>query len=123
MELKDYSSEELREELKRRAKEARKNAVREKPKYIEIEGEVIYIRQEYGTKSFIWTNFTVKTNDERVSSHDKIRTYRVKNGCFKKNTIPKIGDIVIIGHLLTKAKKNFNPYYAKIIRVVKRKEE
>ena len=42
---------------------------------------------------------------------------------FRKNELPKVGDIVIVGHLLTKNRNSFRPIDAKIIRIVKRKEE
>lgn len=120
-ELKDYTSDELREELKRRAKEARQNTIREKPKYIEVEGVVTNIRNIY--KSFIWAEFNIKINDERVPECYRDYRYRVKQGNFKKDNLPKIGDTVIVGHLLTKNRNHFNILCAKIIRIVKRKEE
>lgn len=121
MELKDYTTEELREELKRRKKEAIKNAIHKKPEYIEVEGVVVNVRNVYG--SFVWTDFRVKTNDERVPSHAHEYEYKIKQGKFRKNELPKIGDIVIIGHLLTKNRNYFSPINAKIIRIVKRKEK
>lgn len=121
MELKDYTTEELREELRRRKKEAIKNAVRKKPEYIEVEGVVVNVRNSYS--SFVWTGFRVKTNDERVPIHAREYEYKIKQGKFRKNELPKVGDTVIIGHLLTKNRNSFRPFDAKIIRIVKRKEE
>lgn len=121
MELKDYTTEELREELKRRAKEARQNAIREKPKYIEVEGIVTNIDNIY--KSFIWAEYTVKIEDERVQECYRTYKYYIKQGNFRKHNVPKIGDTVIVGHLLTKNRNYFSPIYAKIIKVIKRKEE
>lgn len=123
MELKDYTTEELREELKRRAKEARQNAVREKPKYIEIECKITNVHSCSYSKSFMQTEYSIETNDDRINSYDINRRYKLKNGCFTKNNVPKIGDTVIIGHLLTKARNTFSGFEAKIIRIVKRKEE
>lgn len=123
MELKDYTTEELREELKRRAKEARANAVREKPKYIELEAKIKNIHHCSYSKSFMQTEYSISTNDDRVKPYDINRKYKLKNGCFRKDNIPKVGDIVIISHLLTKARNSFSGSDAKIIRIVKRKEE
>lgn len=121
MELKDYTTEELREELRRRKKEAIRNAVHKKPEYIEVEGVVVNIRNIYN--SFVCTDFRVKTNDERVPAHAREYEYKIKQGKFRKNELPKVGDTVIIGHLLTKNRNSFKPIDAKIIRIVKRKEE
>lgn len=123
MELKDYTTEELREELKRRAKEARLNAPRKKPKYIEIEATITNIYHYSYSKSFLQTEYTISTSDDRVSSYDLDRRYKLKNGCFRKDNTPKIGDTVIIGHLLTKARNSFSGFNAKIMKIVKRKEE
>lgn len=123
MEFKDYTTEELREELKRRAKEARLNAVREKPKYVEIEAIITNIHHCSYSKSFLQTEYSISTNDNRVTSYDLNRRYKLKNGCFRKDNTPKIGDTVIIGHLLTKTRNSFSGFDAKIIRIVKHKEE
>lgn len=122
-ELKDYTTKELREELKRRAKEARQNAIREKPKYIEVEAKITNIHHYSYSKSFMQTEYYISTNDDRVTPYDINRGYKLKNGCFRKDNTPKVGDTVIIGHLLTKARSSFSGYDAKIIRIVKHKEE
>lgn len=123
MGLEDYSIEELREEIKRRNKIARQNRARNKPKYIRIEGVVEDIRSNNYNKSFLWKEFKIRTTDNRVNDIDKVDYYRVKNGCFKKDTIPRLGDIVIISHRLTKARNTFFPWEAKIVEVIKRKED
>lgn len=123
MELKDYTTKELREELKRRATEARANAVREKPKYIELEAKIKNIHPCNYSKSFTQTLYNVSIIDKESEVYDIIFNCKLKNGCFRKDNTPKIGDTVIVSHLLTKARNSFNPNAAKIIRVVKCKEE
>ena len=121
MELKDYSTEELCEELKRRNKEIRKN--NNKPKYIEVEGVVTDVYLSSYNRNFIRTIFTVEINDNNISNNCKIGKYNIKSNCFKKSTIPKVGDTVILSHRLTKFVPKFNPYLALITKIVKHKEE
>lgn len=122
-ELKDYTSDELREELKRRRKKELANRPKHVFTYIEIEGKVVDIKPCSYSKSFIQVEYAVKVDDARVNKWDNCRTYKLKNGCFTKNNVPNIGDTVIIGHLLTKARNYFSASEARIMKIVKRKEE
>lgn len=117
-ELKDYTSDELRAELKRRHKEALKNLDRSKPKYIEIKAVVKDIKIAH---AFVCNEYKLIIDDERVPSIFKNSWYGIKREKFRKDTVPNIGDTVILGHLLTKARPNFTYSEAKILEVVKRK--
>ena len=121
MELKDFTTEELREELKRRAKEARINAGRKKPEYIEITGVVTKITNN--RKSFMYGQYSLDIKDDRVDNRDKIATYTLKAGKFKKDNYPQIGDTVLIKQRLTKVVNIFVARYAKIDSIIKRKDE
>lgn len=120
MELKDFTTEELREELKRRAKEARINAGRKKPEYIEIIGVVTKITNN--RKSFMYGQYTLEIKDDRVRDCDKYTTYTLKTGKFKKDNYPQVGDTVLIKQRLTKAINFFVARYAKIDSIIKRKD-
>lgn len=117
MELKDFTTEELREELKRRAKEARVNAGRKKPEYIAIVGVVTKITNN--RKSFMYGQYSVNTKDNRIDDRDKIATYTLKAGKFKKDNYPQVGDVVLIKQRLTKAVNFFVARYAKIDSIIK----
>lgn len=117
MELKDFTTEELREELKRRAKEARINAGRKKPEYIEIVGVVTKITNN--RKSFMYGQYSLDIKDDRVRDCDKYTTYTLKAGKFKKDNYPQVGDIVLIKQRLTKAINFFVARYAKIDSIIK----
>ena len=121
MELKDFTTEELREELRRRAKEARINAGKKKPEYIEIIGVVTKITNN--RRSFMYNQYTLDINDDRVKDYNRYATFTLKTGKFKKDNYPQIGDTVIIKQRLTKAVNYFVARYAKIDSIVKRKEE
>lgn len=121
MELAEFTTEELREELKRRAKEARINARKKKPEYIEIIGVVTRITNN--RKSFMHNQYTLDIKDNRVRNCDKLTTYTLKTGKFKKDNYPQVGDTVILKQRLTKAINFFIARYAKIDSIVKRKKE
>ena len=119
MELKNFTTEELREELKRRAKEARLNAGRKKSEYIEIIGVVTKITNN--RKSFMYGQYSLDIKDNRVKDCDKYTTYTLKTGKFKKDNYPQVGDTVLIKQRLTKAVNFFMARYAKIDSIIKRK--
>lgn len=121
MELKDFTTEELREELRRRAKEARINAGKKKPEYIEIEAVVTKIINN--RKSFMYGQYILDIKDDRVKDYDKNNTYTLKTGKFKKDNYPQVGDTVIVKQRLTKAVNFFVARFAKIDSIVKRKND
>lgn len=118
-ELKDYTSEELRAELKRRHKEALKNADR-KTVYLRIKAVV---EDAEHASAFVCNRYKLRIEDERVPSTYRHSWYRIKREKFRKDTVPNIGDTVILGHLLTKNRPNFTYSEAKIFEVVKRKNK
>lgn len=116
-ELKDYTSDELRAELRRRRKESLKNIVIT-DKYLRIKAVV---EDAEHASAFVCNRYKLRIEDERVPFDYRRSWYRVKREKFKKDTVPNIGDTVILGHLLTKARPNFMYSEAKILEVIKRK--
>lgn len=118
MGLEEYTTDELRAELKRRHREALKNAIRDGNKYIEIYATVEDIKPKH---AYVCNEYKLNITDERVPSTYRNSWYRIKREKFRKDMIPKVGDTVILGHLLTKARHSFTYNEAKILEVVKRK--
>lgn len=119
MELKDFTTEQLREELKRRAKEARINGGRKKPEYIEVIGVVTKITNS--RRSFMYNQYNLDIKDDRIKDCDRFTTYTLKTGKFRKDNYPQVGDTVILKQRITKAMNSFIARYAKIDSIVKHK--
>lgn len=106
MELKDYTTEQLRNELKRRAKINRISAAK-RVRFIYVKGIVTNVINY--DRSFYFFKCKVKILDEEFTKHTLSLTfgnnftYPLKNGCFKKSEAPKVGDTVFLSHRLTKA--------------------
>lgn len=122
MELKDYTTEELREELKRRAKEARLNAKRSEPEYKEFTGVIKSIDQWHcSIYSYLFCITSAVVNGERTNDYRYNTDFKLKQGLFHKNTIPQVGDVVLLRYKRTKVNRNkeiFDIKKAKIVKII-----
>lgn len=125
-ELKNFTDEELRQELKRRSAERRKNQKHE-IKYIEFDAIIKSIDniQSYSFngnvkyKPFVFWKYQVDNCSyefARVNNH--INEFYTKQGCFKRDNAPKIGDKVKLRYRRTKGHEVFDLKKAKIVEIV-----
>ncbi len=125
-ELKNFTDEELRQELKRRSAERRKNQKHE-IKYIEFDAIIKGIDniQSYSSnrnvkyKPLVFWKYKVDNCSyefARVNKH--INEFYMKQGCFKRNNAPKIGDKVKLRYRRTKGYEIFDLVKAKIVEIV-----
>ena len=128
-ELKDYTDDELREELKRRAVERRKDTPREIV-YVEFEATIkkvdnIYCTNFYGKgqhkyKAFsLWKYILEDWNLDREHSTIESRGFELKPNTFKKNEAPQVGDRVKLRYRRTKGNECFDIWKAKIVEIIK----
>ena len=128
-ELKDYTDDELREELKRRAIERRKNTPRETI-YIEFEATIkkvdnIYCTNFYGKgqhkyKVFsLWRYILEDWTLDREHNTIESRGFELKPNTFKKNEAPQVGDRVKLRYRRTKGYECFDIWKAKIVEIIK----
>lgn len=126
MELKDYTTIQLLDELKRRFRE--QNPIERKiskPEYAVLKAKVVRIT---GTdRAFTHWSFFVKFDEEDVEKFNSVDQapfspvgIRVPlySGKFKKDNPPKIGDVVIVRDRLTKASPKFTLSSSRIMEVV-----
>ena len=125
-ELKNFSDEELRQELKRRSAERRKNQKHE-IKYIEFDATIksidnvkSYSPDESITyKPFVFWKYEVDNcSNELVRRNKHVNEFYLKQGCFKRDNAPKIGDKVKLRYRRTKSDEIFDLYKAKIVEIV-----
>lgn len=127
--LKDYTDNELREELKCRAIERRKNTPRETI-YIEFEATIkkvdnIYCTNFYGKgqhkyKVFsLWRYILEDWTLDREHNTIESRGFELKPNTFKKNEAPQVGDRVKLRYRRTKGYECFDIWKAKIIEIIK----
>lgn len=100
MELKDYTTEQLREELKRRAKEARAAAPRP-PVSITAIAVVKSIRKSSYHKGICNWEYELELTPESMSEYEMPDDYRIirsylRSGVFRRNDAPKEGDVVTV---------------------------
>lgn len=122
MELKDYTTEELREELKRRAKEARLNAHRSEPEYKEFTAIVKSI--DKSRRPFKYWLEKSNLNDRYSGYQYHYYTYKV--GAFNNANMPQVGDKVKLTYRRTKVhfqRELFDILKARIVEVIKRKTD
>lgn len=122
-ELKDYTSNELRAELKRRSIEARKSHPRV-IEYKEFEGIVSKVENQSHymsgkTISFVWWKFVLKDITSKIAVDSYTDTFYLKQGLFKKADAPKIGDRVRLRYRRTKGHEVFDVKNAKIVEIIK----
>ena len=124
-----YSDEELREELKRRARERRANTPKEIV-YKEFEATIVQIynvKQKYNVRtSYLpFEQWSYKVND--ITS-DFVRmnyknVYKLARGVFKKDNAPQVGDRVKLRYRRCKNRyEGFDMDKARIVEVIKGKE-
>lgn len=101
-ELKDYTTEELKAELKRREKETRKMRQTPKPDYLywiaKVEGA-----QEWG--EFSQYKYRVSTDDKRIPLDKLKHGFPMISGLCKKVDRPKVGDTIRLRLRYTKDMK------------------
>lgn len=131
--MKDFSiftDEELREELRRRAVERRKNTPREIV-YVEFEGTITHVdnikeRHIDGTvryKPFVFWRYRISDCTSELANHRITDFYYLQQGAFKRSTTPNLGDRVKLRYRRTKRQYEvFDLSKAKIIEIIKRKE-
>ncbi len=109
-ELKDYTEEELRQELKRRVLERRKNTPR-RIEYVEFEATVCGISntwsncqgREFKYPFVLWT-YQVKDCSIALANFRPENDYKLKGGVFNKGNAPKVGDRVRLRYRRTKGR-------------------
>lgn len=125
-ELADYTDDELREELKRRAMYRRANTPRE-INYVEFEATIksvdnirsnhpLAIRQY---KPFAFWKYRLSNCSIDIANKHEWNDYYLKQGVFKKDNAPKLGDRVKLRYRRTKKQKEvFDLNKAKIIEII-----
>jgi len=125
-ELRNFTDEELRQELKRRSAERRKNQKHE-IKYIEFDATIKSIDNvkyynpdgSINYKPFVFWKYEVDNCSyefARINKH--INEFYTKQGCFKRDNAPKIGDKVKLRYRRTKGGEIFDLCKAKIVEIV-----
>lgn len=128
--LQNYTDDELREELKRRARERRANTPREIV-YKEFEATIVAIFNEKmkynGHTSYLpfeqWSYMVGDIVSDFPRIHCK-EVYKLARGVFKKDNAPQVGDRVKLRYRRTKKEyEGFDMDKARIVEVIKREEE
>lgn len=123
--LLNYTDDQLREELKRRARERRANTPREIV-YREFEATIVQIynvKQKYnGHTSYLpfeqWSYMVGDIVSDFPRIHCK-KVYKLARGVFKKDNAPQVGDRVKLRYRRTKrGYEGFDMDKARIVEVV-----
>lgn len=119
----DFTSEELRAELKRRSyalKLHNRRLIKPEDRYYYITAEVVdmkrnsvYYKHDYKLKS---NDFKTTFNDPKAAA---VMTWNVVSGHFNPSTMPRVGDIVRLRY----RKSNNTPTMARIFEIVQRHQE
>jgi hypothetical protein len=127
-----YTDDELREELKRRAAERRANTPRE-IKYVEFEATIKKVDNLLGAihplatrkyKPFVFWKYQIQDCSIDIANQYEWKEYYMKQGVFKRDNAPQIGDRVKLKYRRTKKQAEvFDLSKAKIIEIVKRNAE
>lgn len=125
MTLQDFTTDELRAELKRRATEARKaaNVSRDrKAKYLYAEGTVIKVHDGGCGRKLPFSEWRFKVHiDDEYATKLNIQTWNidsyhdVDHAKFKKSNAPKEGDRVRLKCRVTKDSPRWNMFHQPII--------
>lgn len=128
MELKDYSTEELKQELQRRYLAAKRKRCKArkgvKYEYATTTGRITWVSDD----PFIRRRWRVKILDKNlVGTNSTLYDHEfslIKSG-FNSKTAPRLGDIVLIKSIITKSNPTGFGVFCKprIYQVIKRKEE
>lgn len=126
--LSNFSDEELRQELKRRSAERRKNQKHE-IKYIEFDAIIKsidnvepYTNGKVKYKPLVFWKYKVDNcSYEFVRVNKHINEFYLKQGCFKRDNAPQIGDKVKLRYRRTKGHEIFDLVKAKIVEIIDNK--
>lgn len=129
--LSKYTDEELRNELKRRANERRKDTPREIV-YVEFEATIkeidnIFMKNYYGEglhkyKAFTLWKYIIEDWTLTCPNANQILTGRrleLKQGIFKRDDSPQVGDRVKLRYRRTKSNESFDIWKTKIVEIIK----
>lgn len=128
MELKDFTDEELREELKRRVKERRKSQKHE-INYVEFEATICGVDNTSGYKSngdtkyisFCFWKYQLTDCTLEIANVYHYNYYYNKQGVFRRDNSPQIGDRVKLRYRKTKCGSEFFCLQkAKIVEIIKK---
>lgn len=132
MTLQDFTTDELRAELKRRAVEARKSANvnrDRKAKYLYAEGTVITVHNTSGGRKLPFSEWSFKVHiDDEYATKLNIQSWNidsyhsVSRANFKKSTAPNEGDRVRLKCRVTKDSPRWNMFHQPIIDEIIAKE-
>lgn len=127
MELKDYTTEELREELKRRRTQAIKEAKKSMPIYKEFTAVVKDISSNHCTNIHRWGYYLINAEPYNCEIDTNLinrswNSYALKSNTFNKSTAPRKGDKVLLRYKRHKTKQYeiFDVKIAKIVEVLER---
>lgn len=126
--LYEYTDDELRAELKRRAIEKRKNTPRD-IKYVEFEATIKYVNNIKNTwRNQVWYNqfstwtFSLKDCTSELANKYPWKDYKLGKG-FNKSNYPKVGDVVKLRYRRTKKEHEvWDLSKAKIVEIIKKQE-
>lgn len=125
--LQNYTDEQLREELKRRARECRANTPREII-YKEFEATVAKLDNikcerldgSIAYKPFQFWRYRLTDCTSNLPNQSPDRDYYLKYNTFKRDNAPKVGDRVRVRYRRTKKDYEvFDLHRAKIVEIVK----
>ena len=127
MELKDYTTEELRAELKRRRTQAIKEAKKQIPEYKEFTAIVERVKNSWGNVNlYRYIIMDAKPHNSEIKSelfaNISWKEFSLQKNTFNKATVPKIGDKVLLRYRRHKTCKAeiFDFTKAKIVEVLER---
>lgn len=127
MELSDYTTEELREELKRRRVQAMKEAKKQIPAYKEFTATVKELHNSWGNiNGYVYSVKDAEPHNCDIESRffDNIgwKGFGLQTNTFNKETAPKIGDKVLLRYRRHKTQKveSFDFMKARIVDVLER---
>lgn len=125
--LSEYTDDELRAELKRRAQERKKNQKHEIV-YVEFDATIACVDNTMGYKPngdvrykpFIFWKYIVKDCSYEFARRNKhIDVFYLKQAVFKRDNAPQVGDRVRLRYRRTKSSEIFDFQKAKIIQILK----
>lgn len=125
MDLKDYTTEELNAELKRRKSEAARKAVEERKKlgrYVYAKAVITKVVPAPFSRQY-WRGQILDANVLKIDYWHKEREFRIIRENFNRKTAPRVGDIVLLKSMKTNLSPNgFAPYsFPRISKVLERK--
>lgn len=123
-ELRDYTDDELRNELKRRSIERRKTS-RQEIVYVEFEATIkeadiaSTLRGKNKFKPFQFWRYCVTNATCELANLHPYGLFYLKQGAFKRDTAPKVGDRVKLRYRRTKCNSEIYDFKkAKIVEII-----